>query len=393
MSAIGLFVISSMACGISPNFASFIAARVVQGSAAAMMSPVGRLVVLRSAEKNELMQALSALVWPGLIAPVLGPPLGGFITQAANWRWIFYVNLPIGLLGIALVAAFIPNDRASETKPFDISGFLLMALALACLTYGIDLVGARQGDAAGGLWLGLGLVATGGLVGWAAVRHARRAAHPLISLGPFASRTFFISSISGGLLTRASIHATPFLLPLMFQIGYGLSPLDSGLLLLIYMGANLGMKTVTNPILRRFGFRNVLIWNGAIAAASVAACALIVPSGPALVTGGILIVAGASRSMQFTANSMVTFAEVAPEHKSSASVLFSLTQQVGMSMGVAVGALMLSASQAVRGAASLSLFDFRFALVLTGALCFLTLWPWSRLPAGAGAEMSGQKAS
>ncbi len=389
MAAIAVFVLASMACGASPNFPVFIAARIVQGAAGAMMSPVGRLVVLRNAAKGELMGALSALIWPGLVAPVIGPPLGGFITQIASWRWIFYVNLPLGLIGIALVAAFIPNERGAERKPFDGQGFVLMALALACLTYGIDLVGERNGAGQSNLWQGLGLLGAGLAVGWAALRHARRAAHPLVSLEPFRDRVFFVSSISGGLPSRAAISATPFLLPLMFQLGFGMSPLNSGLMLLIYMAANLGMKTVTNAILRRFGIRNVLLYNGLIAAVSLAACALIAPGGPLLFTGAVLLIAGASRSMQFTATTMVSFSETKPEQRASASVLFSLAQQIGMSMGVAVGALMLSVSQTLRGAQTLGLFDFRVALVLTGLLCLAALWPFATLGRDVGAEISG----
>lgn len=391
MAAIALFVLASMACGISPNFQAFVGARIVQGAAAAMMSPVGRLVVLRKAEKSELLGALSMLIWPGLFAPVLGPPLGGFITQAASWRWIFYVNLPLGLIGLALVAAFIPNDRSDERKPFDGVGFVLMALSLACLTYGVDLIGAREGQGLATLWQGLGLLAGGLGIGWAAIRHLDRTEHPLLQLGPLRDHTFFVSSISGGLPSRAAISAAPFLLPLMFQVGYGLSPLNSGLLLLIYMSANLLMKLITNPIMRTFGIRAVLVWNGLLAGGSLAACALIAPGVPAIVTGVLLFVAGGSRSMQFTAASMVSFSNISAEHRASASVLFSLALQIGMSLGVAVGALMLSLSQAVRGAATLGVFDFKVALALCGLLCALSVWPFSTLSRDAGQEISGQK--
>jgi EmrB/QacA subfamily drug resistance transporter len=389
MAAIGLFVLASMACGASPNFQAFIAARLVQGAAAAMMSPVGRLVVLRSAAKSELMGALSMLVWPALFAPVLGPPLGGLITQIASWRWVFYVNLPLGLIGMALVAAFIPNERSGERRPFDGKGFALMALSLAGLTYGVDLIGARQGQGLTSLWQGLGLLAIGLMVGWAAVRHLDKAAHPLLDLTPLRGKTFFVSAVSGGLPSRAAISVAPFLLPLMLQVGYGLRPLNSGLLLLIYMAANLLMKLVTNPILRALGIRAVLVWNGLIAAVALAACALISPGLPAVLTGALLFAAGASRSMQFTATTMVSFADVSAEQRASASVLFSLGQQIGMSLGVAVGALMLSLSQALRGSASLGVFDFKVALVLSGVLCALASWPFATLDRDAGHEISG----
>ncbi len=389
--AIALFVVASMACGISPTFQAFIAARIVQGGAAAMMSPVGRLVVLRTAQKSQLMAALSMLVWPALFAPVLGPPLGGFITQALSWRWVFYVNLPLGLVWMALVAAFIPNQRSDERRPFDGQGFLLMAVALAGLTYGVDLIGAREGPGLLTLWQGLGLLALGLAVGWAAVRHLDRARNPLVHLEVMRGHTLFVSSVSGGLPSRAAISAGPFLLPLMFQVGYGLTPVQSGLLLLIYMLANLLMKLVTNQILRAFGIRNVLVWNGLIAAVSIAACAFVAPEVPKVFSALLLFAAGASRSMQFTATTMVSFADVTPEQRSYASVLFSLFQQIGMSLGVATGALMLSLSQALRGASMLGVPDFKAALVLSGLLCAVASWPFATLDRDVGQEISGHK--
>jgi EmrB/QacA subfamily drug resistance transporter len=384
--AIGVFTVASMLCGAAPDFTVFIAARIVQGSAAAMMSPVGRLVVLRNTAKPDLMRALSTLVWPALIAPVLGPPLGGFITSAASWRWIFYVNLPLGLLGMALVLAFVPNEKPAVRTPFDAKGFVLMAAALGCLTYGLDVIALHQSN---GLGLGVLLLSAAVVAGYLAIRHLRSSPHPVVSLEALKLKTFFVSSVSGGTLSRAGISATPFLLPLMFQLGFGLTPVASGLLLLIYMAANLLMKTVTNRILSRFGIRRVLVVNGLIAAAGIAACALITPDLPLLLSGLILVLAGASRSMQFTAITMITFADITAEQRAPASVLSSLTQQIGMGMGVAVGALMLNFSQLVRGSPDLSVFDFRVALVLAGLLSVLAVRPYASLAPDAGDAISG----
>jgi EmrB/QacA subfamily drug resistance transporter len=387
--AIGAFTLASMLCGIAPSFPAFVGARILQGAAAAMMSPVGRMVVLRSADKKDLMRALSTLVWPALFAPVLGPPLGGFITGVASWRWIFYVNLPVGLLGMALVLAFIPNHKAEEPTPFDTPGFLLTAIALACLTGGLDVIGQRQEAASlpvGGL-----LLAGAAVVGSLAVRHAYRVANPILRLDALRLKSFFVSCISGGLVSRAAISATPFLLPLMFQLGFGLSPVQSGLMLLIYMAANLLMKAVTNQIMRRWGLRNVLVWNGLIASAGIAACALISPTMPLLLSMAVLVWAGASRSMQFTAITMVTFADVNPAQRGAASVLSTLTQQVGMGMGVAVGALMLNFSQTLRHAPHLQTFDFRVALVLAGVMSALSVIAYRGLALDAGAEISGHR--
>jgi len=386
-SAIGLFTLASMACGAAPSFLAFIAARVAQGAAAAMMSPVGRLVVLRNTEKRDLMQALSTLVWPALFAPVAGPPLGGLITSALSWHWIYYVNVPFGLAGIALVLAFIPNQRAAERSSFDARGFVLMGVTLASLTYGIDTISSSQLN----LPLGFALLGAAAVMGYLAVRHLTSAANPLLRLASVRVPTFFVGAICGGTISRAAISATPFLLPLLFEVGFGLSPVVSGMLLLVYMAANLSMKALTNPILRRFGMRSVLIVNGALASVSIAACALISPSLPRALSGVILVVAGASRSMQFTGLSFVSFADIAPEERASASVLFSLTQQLSMGMGVAVGALMLNFSRVLRHAVRLELYDFRLALSLAGVLSALALLSYARLAPDAGAELSGHR--
>jgi EmrB/QacA subfamily drug resistance transporter len=385
--AIGVFTLASIACGLSPTFAAFIAARILQGAAAAMMSPVGRLVVLRTTEKRDLMQALSTLVWPALFAPVIGPPLGGLITSAASWRWIFYVNAPLGLAGMALVLAFIPNQKGAERTSFDGRGFALMGVALACLTYGLDVIGSREIDAP----LAAALLAAAAVTGYLAVRHLRAAPAPVVRLQALRQQTFFVGCVSGGNISRAAISATPFLLPLMFEVGFGLSPVAAGVLLLVYMAANLGMKAITNPILRRFGMRRVMLVNGAIASACIAACAWLSPTLPWAVSGLILLLAGASRSMQFTTITFIAFADIEPDERASASVLASLAQQISMGMGVAVGALMLNFSRLVRHAASLAIEDFRVAFVLAGALGALALVSYARLAPDAGAEISGHR--
>jgi EmrB/QacA subfamily drug resistance transporter len=383
--AVAIFTLASMLCGAANSFPVFIIARVIQGSAAAMMSPVGRLVVLRTAEKKDLMRALSALIWPGLAAPVLGPPLGGLITGLASWRWIFYVNLPIGLIGMALILAFIPNEKRAPA-PFDLRGFLLTASALTCLTYGLDLLGLRQGNSLG---IGFGLSGAAVLVGWFALHHMRTKPHPLLNIDALRIRSFFVSSVTGGVISRAAISATPFLLPLMFQLAFGLSPLESGELLLIYMAANLLTKLVTNQIMRRFGIRTVLIATSIMAGVSIAACALIVPRSNQVLNALILMAAGAGRSLQLTAITMVNFADIGPAQRQPASVFSSLTQQIGMGAGVAVGALLLTSSQTLRGSGALEVLDFRIAFVVAGALSTLAVFSFVTLTRDVGDEISG----
>jgi len=385
--AIGLFTVSSIACGAATTFPLFIAARIVQGGSSAMMAPVGRLLVLRHTEQRDLMRMLSTLVWPGLLAPVLGPPLGGFITSASSWRWIFYVNLPLGILAMALVLVFIPGHRVEQRTSFDASGFTLMALAIIALSYSFDVVGAHEIDVP----LAIGLLVTAAVAGVLAFRHLQTTAAPLLRLQALRARTFFVATVSGGSISSAAISATPFLLPLMLQVGFGLSPVESGLMLLIYMAANLAMKAFTNPILRRFGIRRVLVANGAISSAAIACCALVSPTLPLPASGLLLVLAGASRSMQFSSITFVTFADIPSQERSSANAVFALMQQMCTGIGVAVAALLLNFSRLFRHAPSLTPPDFQFALVATGVLGALAVFAYAGLPQDAGAEITGHK--
>src|SRR5487761_514871 len=214
--AIALFTVSSMACGIAGSFFGFIVWRLLQGGTAAMMAPVGRMIALRNTEKHELMQMLSALVWPGLLAPVIGPPLGGFITSAASWRWIFYINLPFGSAALALALMVIPNHRSEERTPFDAQGFLLLAFAVGCLTYGFDVAGGQQIEVP----IALALLVAAAVAGALALRPLESASEPVVSLQALRRRAFFVACVSGGGISRAAISATPFLLPLMLEDGF-----------------------------------------------------------------------------------------------------------------------------------------------------------------------------
>ena len=385
-SAIVIFTLASAVCGLAPDFSSFVVARIVQGAAAALMSPVGRLVVLRSAEKRDLLRAAAITTWPGLLAPVLGPPLGGFITTYATWRWIFFLNLPLGIIGAVMVLRFVDNFAEARKRPFDGRGFALTGLALGALMYGFDRVGVRD------WWAAAALGATGLACGWLAIRHAETHEHPLIELSPMRVPTFSIG-IWGGLLFRMAVGATPVLLPMLFQRGFGMTAFASGVLTLAYAVGNLGMKPLTTPVLRRFGFRATLTVDGLLSGVSILACGFFSPQTPEAVMWILLVLCGGFRSLGLTGLFTLPFVDISPRQRSAATTLTSVMQQVGYGLGVAFGSVALQASLLLRGAGSdaLTLADFRFAFAAVAAVGLAALLSFLRLVPEAGAEVSGHR--
>jgi EmrB/QacA subfamily drug resistance transporter len=389
-SAIALFTAASILCGLSDGLWSFTAARVIQGVGGAMMVPVGRLVVLRTTEKQHLMRSIAYITWPGLAAPILGPPVGGFITDTLSWHWIFFLNIPLGLLGVGLALLLIPVGGSSERRPFDSVGFLLSGAACVAIMLGLDIVSRQDVDwaqVAALFALGLGL-------GWAGVRHINRHPFPMLSFSALRIPTYAVS-ILGGSLFRMAISTVPFLLPLMFQIGFGLSAFHAGLLVLVVFAGNLGMKPATTPVLRRFGFRTTLLGNGLITAASLIACGTLSPTTPLAIMLVVLFVGGLCRSMQFTGIMTLAFADVPKPELSAANSLSSVVQQMTMGMGIALGALTLRAASMLRGetGSPLTLGDFHIAFWLAGGLTLVALIDVLRLRADAGATVSGHRAT
>ncbi|UVK36134.1 DHA2 family efflux MFS transporter permease subunit [Mesorhizobium sp. AR10] len=383
--AIALFTLASIVCGFSQNLTQFVAARAVQGLGSALMTPVGRILVLRNASKSELLNATALITWPALFAPVVGPVLGGFITTYLSWHWNFFINIPLGVVGLALVARFIPGDREAETMPLDWPGFFLTSIGLASLLYGLERI-AHPED---GVLPTVVLLAAGILVGWLAVRHLAYTKYPLLDLSAFRVLTFAISTLAAGTIFRVAINTTPFLLPLLFQVGFGLRPVDAGMLIFAYFLGNLGMKAVTTPTLRRFGFRSVMVVNGVIASLSIMACAAISPQTPQALVVALMLVAGLSRSMQFTALNTLAFADIAAVQRSSAATLSSMLQQVAMLFGVAVAAAILNLSQIARDRPVLDIVDFRIAFLVIGVIGLVASFRFLVLPPAAGAEVSG----
>ncbi len=386
--ALAVFTASSVACGMTDGLVEFTAARVVQGIGGAMMVPVGRLAVLRATPKDGLMRAISIITWPGLVAPVIGPPLGGFITTYSSWRWIFYLNVPLGIIGMVLAWRFIGAETDKQKRPFDGIGFALCGIAGTAIMYAMELLGR-----AGAPWREALAFLAGGLVaGVAALFHLRRSAHPVVDLSAFRVKTFAVA-MGGGSLFRVSISAVPFLLPLMFQLGFGMNAFHSGLLTLVVFAGNLSMKLVTTPVMRRFGFRPVLLANGVIAALSIAAMSLLTASTPLVLAAIVLFASGLSRSLQFTAVNTLSFADVPKPQMSGASTLSSTLTQMTMGMGVALGAMAMRLSAWLHGHAAQSVTpaDFSLAFVLVALVGLVAIVDVFGLERDAGAHVSGHR--
>jgi EmrB/QacA subfamily drug resistance transporter len=383
--AIALFTFGSILGGLSGSIASIVVARIVQGIGGAMMVPVGRLVILRSIPKRELVGSLAWLTVPALIGPVIGPPLGGFITTYFDWRWIFWINVPVGLLGLVLATLYIPDLRGETRVPFDVIGFLLSTFGLAAF---------MTGSTSSGLgllppWLTMALFVVGAALLFAYVIYSRRTANPILDLSLLRIPTFALS-ITGALLFRIGVGATPFLLPLLLQIGFGMSPFESGMLTFAAAVGAIAMKFAAPPILRRYGFRNILILNAVIAGGFVALPAAFTPATPVLVISALLLVGGFFRSLQFTSVNALSFADVAQERMSRATTLTSVAQQLALSLGISIGAIALETSARMSGG-EIGAGSFAPAFLLVGAITVASVVPFLLLQRDAGDEMSGRQ--
>ena len=361
--AIIAFLSGSIICASSSTVIQLDIARMVQGIGGAMLVPVGRLVMLRTVGKAGLVAAMAVLSVPAQMGPLLGPPLGGVIVTYLSWRWIFLVNLPIGLMGLVLASIHIENFREEKRRPLDWKGFFLFGGAMACTIYGLDAIGRSRSDPQ----FAALILLCGALIGACAVWHAKRCDHPLIDLSLIKIPTF-ATNFWGGTLFRIGLGSLSFLLPLLFQIAFGLSVFVSGLLIFTSSLGAVAMKATTPPILRRFGYRQVVIWNGTLAALALVAYAFFEPTTPILVILLVLMSSGFVQSLQFSTLNSLPYADV-PVHKmSGATSLSQLMQQLGKGVGVAIAASMLNLSLAWRGGTQLSPFEFKVTLLVSAVI-------------------------
>lgn len=388
--AIGVFMIGSIGCAMSGSLFDFVVARIVQGMGGAMMTPVGRMIMVRSTQKRDLVHAMAWVTTPALVGPVIGPPVGGFITTFATWHWIFIINIPIGLAGIALATRYIPDLRSERHEPFDTIGMALAGLGIAGLAFGLSILGLNFLP-----WpIVASLIVAGATFSYAYLVHARRTPAPALDLTLLRLPTFRASLI-GGFLFRLGIGALPFLLPLMLQTGFGLTPFESGLITFGSAIGALSMKMAAAAMLRRFGFWNILFFNALISAAFLASCAAFTQATPAAVMLAVLVVGGFFRSLEFTSINTIAYAEVDHARVSRATALMSVVQQLSLSSGVAVGALAVHLTILSHGGTSgvdhaLSASDFPpafLAVSLISASAALVFW---QLPHDAGAELANR---
>lgn len=383
--AIIVFTIGSIGCGLAQSLGMLVVARIVQGLGGAMMVPVGRLILLKTVPKSELVRAMSYVSVPALIGPMMGPPLGGFIVTYASWRWIFFINIPIGVLGVLLVNIFIKNIPEATVRPFDLRGFTLTAIGLASLAFGFETVGRGE----------LPMAATGGLLALGTLcmiaywQHAKRVDHPIIDLALMRIPTYAMTTI-GGFLFRMGMGALPFLMPLMLQVGFGLDALSSGLLTFASAAGAMTMKATVSPIIRAIGFRTVLIANTVVCSAFLFSYSFFEPATPHVVIFLALLAGGFFRSLQMTSLNTLSYADVPPGMLSRATSLTSMAQQLSQSMGVGMGALLLYLTLAPDGNGVPAPADFSFALAGVAAMSLFSVPFFLRMAPDAGAEVSGR---
>ncbi|MBC8037883.1 MAG: MFS transporter [Rhizobiales bacterium] len=383
--AIVVFTLGSIACGLATSLGELVAARAVQGIGGAMMVPVGRIILLRSIPKSELVDALAWLTIPALLGPLIGPPVGGFITDTFSWRWVFWMNVPFGIAAIAFASKLMPKIEIDHVPPLDVKGFLLSGIGLSATVFGFTVMGR-------GLLPGATpyvLVIIGLVLLYFYLRHARSSPAPILDLRLLKIATFR-AGVLGGSLFRVGVGAVPFLLPLLFQLGFGMTAFQSGLLTCAAAAGAISMKFPAARLIRRFGFRRLLIINGALASLSMAALGFLTPSTAFAVILPLLFAGGFLRSLQFTAMNAMAYSDIENPAMSHATSLYTVIQHLSLSAGVVVAAFVLEAAQFWRGELTLAAGDFALAFIVVALVAASSVNSFAGLTADAGSSVSGR---
>jgi EmrB/QacA subfamily drug resistance transporter len=332
--AVAVFTFSSVLCGLSLNVPMLVATRILQGMGAAMMMPVGRLCIIRTFPKSELLKAMNFVIIPALIGPLLGPTIGGLIVHWLPWRVIFFINVPVGLAALLLIHRHMPDYHGADPRPLDVIGLVLFGSGTALLSWLLEIFGEHNIDitsAAILLFVALSLLGT---YGW----HAQQATYPLLRLRLFRIRTFRVSVV-GGFITRLGVGGLPFLLPLLYQLGFGFPAWQSGLLMMPAVVAAMGMKVISSPILRHFGYRKVLTVNTLLMGITISGFAGLASTTPIILIVFLGLAQGFFNSLQFSSMNSMAYADIKTEDSSMASTIASSMQQMSMSFGLACGSL------------------------------------------------------
>ena len=372
--AIVVFMAGSVACAISDSLLTFVLSRFLQGMGGAMMTPVARLVLVRVTPRHQLVDAMAWLSIPGLVGPIVGPPVGGFITTFASWHWIFLINVPIGIVGIILVNKYLPDWQRNEPRKMDFTGFLLAGLCFAGLVFGISVLTLPALPAS----FGYGSLLLGVVAGIAYWFHFRRTEHPLLDLRIFRQPLFRLTMI-GGTVFRLGTGAMPFLFPLMLQLTFGLSPFESGMVTFASAVGAFGLKFVAERIIERLGFRTSLVTACAITAAGVLAMGLYTPGTPTPLMMGFLVVTGFFQSLFWTATNAFVFADVADKDAGQANVISQVSVQLSLAFGVAIGGGIFEGVHLLHGGEPL-LNDFHVAFWIMAAVTLVSATIFLRVP-------------
>ncbi|HTH96120.1 MAG TPA: MFS transporter [Stellaceae bacterium] len=385
MLAITIFTVSSVLCGLSHNLLELVLARIVQGLGGAMMTPVGRVIVAKSVPRSGLVKAMNYITIPGMLAPVLGPSVGGLIVTYFSWPWVFFVNLPIGVAGVLLVRAYVPDLARERVASLDSMGFVFSSVALAGFVFGFESMGRGLLPA----WLVVCLLTVGVVCGFLYLIHSRRVAEPIVDLGLMRFRSFS-ASITGGSLFYVTTTAVVFLLAVLFQVGFGYSAFHAGLILLGTATGSVVSRAAFPPALKLFGFRRLLLINVLVISSFLFCCGLFRAQTPLVLLLGFLFFGGLARSMLYASIQSLSYAEMPRPLMSRATSFAAMVQQFMQSFGVGLVALAVHFSLVLHGRVDLTVGDLKYGFWLLSALSFLSVLVFLRLPASAGAALEGR---
>lgn len=380
--AIATFTAASLLCALSQDLTMLTLSRILQGAGGAMMVPVGTLVVLRGTPKQDLLRATAYLVWPGLLAPVLAPVIGGALTSYLSWQWIFLINIPLGLGAFLVALRLVPQGAGNRDRRLDWPGLALTTLGVGSVVVGLEFAGHHPSDVLPWAVVGFGLALLAAAAGW-----MRRSGHPLFDLEVFSTRTFRATA-TGGFIYRLTISAVPFLLPLMFQDAFGWDPLHAGAMVAAVFAGNIGIKPATTPLIRRFGFKPVLVFASFASAITFVLCSTLDAATPEALIAVLLVVSGAARSIGFSAYASVQYADIVPAQLPSANVVSATLVQLAAGSGIALGALFLRIFESTGALGVDDTAPYRGAFLAMAALMLLSTWDSLSLQRHAGAEVS-----